>query len=182
MSWYEIVEGSNLFQGDILQRCPVFTVAGQLTWPLSDKNADIGIAVTEYDLVIMSQSCDLQNDKVNDVLLAQVMAWEDVVATEMASGNQIIKSKKFRKLLIDGNVPGLSLLHEHTEEPILQWSVVDFHRLFTLPKTFIQQYATNLGPRLRLKSPYREHLSQAFARYFMRVGLPHDASAFEQAF
>jgi hypothetical protein len=27
-------------------------------------------------------------------------------------------------------------------------------------------------PRLRLRSPYREHLSQASARFFMRVGLP----------
>ena len=182
MSWYKIVEGSNLFQGDILPHCPVFTVAGQLIWPLSETNADIGFAVTEYDVVIISQSCDLQNDKVNDVLLAQVIAWKDVVAAEIASGNQLIKSRKFRKLLIDGNVPGLSLLDEYLEEPILQWSVVDFHRLFTLPKTFLQQYATNLGPRLQLKPPYREHLSQAFARYFMRVGLPHDAAAFERAF
>jgi hypothetical protein len=26
--------------------------------------------------------------------------------------------------------------------------------------------------------PYREHLSQAFARYFMRVGLPSDIPSF----
>jgi len=31
---------------------------------------------------------------------------------------------------------------------------------------------------LRMLSPYREHLAQGFARYFMRVGLPHDAKAF----
>lgn len=29
-----------------------------------------------------------------------------------------------------------------------------------------------------LPSPYREHLAQALARYFMRVGLPHDAQGF----
>jgi hypothetical protein len=28
------------------------------------------------------------------------------------------------------------------------------------------------GKRLRLLPPYREHLSQAFARFFMRIGLP----------
>jgi hypothetical protein len=27
-------------------------------------------------------------------------------------------------------------------------------------------------PRPQLLPPYREHLSQAFARFFMRVGLP----------
>ena len=30
-----------------------------------------------------------------------------------------------------------------------------------------------------MRSPYREHLAQAFARYFMRVGLPVDIPAFK---
>ena len=55
-----------------------------------------------------------------------------------------------------------------------------FHRLFTLPKAFLQRFAEASGPRLRLIPPYREHLAQALARYFMRVGLPHDAKVFEQ--
>jgi len=58
--------------------------------------------------------------------------------------------------------------------------VVDFHRLFTLPKAFVSWFAASSGPRLRLRSPYREHLAQAFARYFMRVGLPNEARAFEK--
>lgn len=58
--------------------------------------------------------------------------------------------------------------------------MVDFHRLFTLPKVFVTHFAVDAGKRLRLRSPYREHLAQAFARYFMRVGLPHDARGFEQ--
>jgi hypothetical protein len=35
--------------------------------------------------------------------------------------------------------------------------------------------------RLRLTSPYKEHFAQAFARFYMRVGLPHDAGSFESA-
>jgi len=57
---------------------------------------------------------------------------------------------------------------------------VDFHRIFVLPKPLVASVARSVGPRLRLRPPYREHLAQAFARYFMRVGLPHDARAFEQ--
>jgi len=34
--------------------------------------------------------------------------------------------------------------------------------------------------RLRLLPPYREHLSQAFARFFMRVGLPVDIPEFKK--
>lgn len=35
---------------------------------------------------------------------------------------------------------------------------------------------TEKKQRLRLLPPYREHLSQAFARYFMQVGLPVNVS------
>lgn len=87
---------------------------------------------------------------------------------------------RFRKQLIEGAVPALSLLHKREQEPPLEWSVVTFHRLYSLPKPFLRGFAASLGPRLRLRSPYREHLAQAFARYFMRVGLPHDARAFEK--
>jgi hypothetical protein len=51
--------------------------------------------------------------------------------------------------------------------------VVDFHDLFTVPRGFLEAVLRQRGlPRLRLLPPYREHLSQAFARFFMRVGLP----------
>ena len=56
--------------------------------------------------------------------------------------------------------------------------VVDFRRLYSLPLTFVRQVAARGGDRLRLLPPYREHLSQAFARYFMRVGLPQDIPPF----
>jgi hypothetical protein len=56
--------------------------------------------------------------------------------------------------------------------------IVDFRRVFSLPLTFVRQRAPRTGDRLRLLPPYREHLSQAFARYFMRVGLPQDIPSF----
>lgn len=114
------------------------------------------------------------------MLLAKLDSWADVVRVEVQRGNEAVKAGKFRKLLIDGLVPGLSLLHKREEAPTLTWSVVDFRQLFTLPKEFLEAFTSAAGQRLRLRSPYREHLAQAFARYFMRVGLPHDARAFEK--
>jgi hypothetical protein len=177
--WYELAEGPSLLQGDLLRDCPVFAVSGSLSWP-PGATGDIEVEAKVFDLVVMTQSCDLENEKVEDVLLAQLVAWTDVVQAEVERGNDIVRSRKFRKLLVDGNVPGLSLLHRRDSSPSLSWSVVDFHRLFTLPKAFVTRFAVGSGLRLRLRSPYREHLAQAFARYFMRVGLPHDAKAFEQ--
>ena len=177
--WYEVTAGSALLQGDLLKSCPVFVVTGTLTWPAPAESA-LDMEARTYDLIVMTQSCDLANNKVQEVLLAQVVPWSKVVSVEVAAGNEAVRSSKFRKLLIEGNVPGLSLLHKHEANPPLPWCVVDFHRLFTLPKQLAQQVAHTIGPRLRLRSPYREHLAQAFARYFMRVGLPHDARAFEK--
>jgi hypothetical protein len=52
--------------------------------------------------------------------------------------------------------------------------IVDFGRILSLPRNFVGQFAAGKGKRLRLRPPYREHLSQSFARFFMRVGLPQD--------
>ena len=40
--------------------------------------------------------------------------------------------------------------------------------------SYLKAFTITQAHRLRLLPPYREHLSQAFARYFMRVGLPVD--------
>jgi hypothetical protein len=174
--WYQIVQGSSVFQGDLLMNCPVGTVA-ELPLPIPD-DYQPPVEVRFLDLVVMTQSCDLLNDKVEDVLLAQVIDWAEAVRAD-AGTNPSIKGKDFRKALIAGNVPGMSLLIKRLAAPTLSWSVVDFHRLVVLPKPFVRRFAASIGPRLRLGSPYLEHLSQAFARYFMRVGLPHPLKDFE---
>jgi hypothetical protein len=51
--------------------------------------------------------------------------------------------------------------------------VVNFYEVFTVPRDFLEDVLRQRQrARLRLRPPYREHLSQAFARFFMRVGLP----------
>ena len=177
-SWYETIAGESLLQGDLLLGCPVTTMIGPWTFPIDRRSPDL--KTVETDLVVMTQSCDLENEKTDSILVSHVNNWTIMVETEYRKGNTAIRSRDFRRKLIEGNVPGLSLLQKNEGEPKLDWSVVDFHRLYTLPKSFLEQYAKSLGPRLRLRSPYREPLAQAFARYFMRVGLPHDAKAFEK--
>jgi hypothetical protein len=55
----------------------------------------------------------------------------------------------------------------------LEHRVVDFHEVFTLPRPVLESLLRARGRvRPQLLPPYREHLSQAFARFFMRVGLP----------
>jgi len=56
--------------------------------------------------------------------------------------------------------------------------LVDFTRVFTVDASLVRELASHQDPRLRLNPPYREHLAQAFARFFMRVGLPVDIPPF----
>jgi hypothetical protein len=56
--------------------------------------------------------------------------------------------------------------------------VVDFRMIVSLPIGYLARHAESLGDRPRLCSPYVEHFSQAFARFFMRVGLPSQIPAF----
>lgn len=70
-------------------------------------------------------------------------------------------------------MPALHLIETCDAENLrFEKQVVDFRAIYTLPKDFVTAYARTLEFRARLLSPYKEHLSQAFARYFIRVGLP----------
>lgn len=173
--WYEVTEGSDLEQGDLLPECrvPIATEAAP-----DAENAGLDVDVKIVDLIVLTQSCDLAHDKVGTLLLGRVYTWDSIVESEVKRGNQRIKSKDQRVQLQRGALPNFCLLHRRTEAPTLAWSVVDFHSLYTLSATAVRQRADQLGRRLRLRSPYKEHVAQAFARYFMRVGLPLDATAF----
>jgi hypothetical protein len=52
--------------------------------------------------------------------------------------------------------------------------IVDFGYMFSLPKAVVLDFAKQQSQRLRLCPPYREHLCQSLARFFMRVGLPQN--------
>ena len=60
------------------------------------------------------------------------------------------------------------------------FQLVDFSRVFTIAVGLTRDLAESQGTRLRLNPPYREHLAQAFARFFMRVGLPVDIPPFSK--
>jgi len=59
------------------------------------------------------------------------------------------------------------------------FQVVDFRNVYGVPLDFLVDLSRRREKRLRLLPPYREHLSQAFARFFMRVGLPVDIDLFK---
>lgn len=172
--WYTVVNGADLHQGDLLLGCTVPKVT-TVQFPLPD---ELEVTSGEFDLAVLTQSCDLENDKVDEVVLAAIRDYRAMVVEEQAA-NPRIRSKDWRRALTRGDLPPYSALPERDEPPQIAWSVVDFHHLFSLPKAYVQGFAAQAGDRLRLVPPYREHLAQAFARYMMRVGLPQSLTEFE---
>lgn len=45
----------------------------------------------------MTQTCDLENEKVTEVLVAKIVSWPDAVNAAVEAGNTYAKSERFRK-------------------------------------------------------------------------------------
>lgn len=182
--WYQDVKADTpLTQGDLISNCPV------LTWGLSslefsgaDETETLRGAVTAVraDVVVMTQACDLENDKVSNLILCPHLglaeyrrAWERQMDEEKQSGSAK-NWASFCDRLRNGFIWNLALLNSGSSGDLTtDHRIVDFHEVYTVPRSFLESLLKYRGQaRLRLLSPYREHLSQAFARYFMRVGLP----------
>lgn len=166
--WYEVVEGDTLEQGDILKACPVIVPVSDLPFPVPEDD-DVPGDLLFFDAIIMTQSCDLENENLDDVILCPHFD----VSQAGLGGAPLGKNRQ--KEIRSGRFPRYSMLEaSRISEAEMGIRIVDFGRIFSLPTHYVQRHAENQGPRLRLRPPYREHLSQAFARFFMRVGLPQN--------
>ncbi len=177
--WWTATTGEGHEQGDLLRGLPVVHVeqvdlSGEPT---------VRTRIQLIDAIVVTQTCDLENEKIRNILLARVVSWADFAAAQFAAGNTAVKGRAFRRNLIRGDIPPLMLLHERQAQPQLGWSVVDFREVHVVERARIDAFVAQPGNRrrLRLSSPYKEHFAQAFARFYMRVGLPHDAGSFEDA-
>jgi hypothetical protein len=161
--WYGLVDGDDLHQGDLLFKCPFDRV--EAPGEADRKN---------YNVVVLSQSCDLANDKL--VLIQVCPFWE---LETLAQQVEYFRGKRGREEIRRGNVPGYHLLNccALAELPT-GFLVVDFRSQFAVNGSTLRSLAGAQKPCVRLLPPYREHLAQALARFYMRVGLPIDIPAF----
>ncbi len=167
--WYTTVgPEAGLNQGDFIFSCPILE-------PLHDINKDETIAnLSQYDVIIMSQTCDILQNKLDIVLVCPF--WS---LAELESKNAWFRSGKNKEKLRRGEQPNYHLLNNsEVVEFKLDYLVVNFRSVFGVPYSYLDNYVQRTPKRLRLNSPYKEHLSQSFARFFMRVGLPVDIKPF----
>ena len=134
--------------------------------------------VSMVKAIILTQSCDMAFRDGKPPDLPQVLLcgfyFKSELSGERARGeywNEVITGKRPRyhalnRLALPGRDPDFVL--------------IDFREVFTLGFDEVLGLTEAQSPRPRLMPPYREHLSQAFARLFMRVGLPADIPRFEK--
>ena len=176
--WYETLQNSSeIRQGDFVPNCPIIIPPNNFN--LNDIESgeallDQEITVKALNTVVVSQSCDLENGKVEIVLVCPYYTLE-YFFEELQPSDQVGKGRQ-RKLdaLKQGNIPAYHLLNRDQEKGIASFLIVDFKNVYGVNFEFLKTYVPTLATRQRLLPPYREHLSQAFARFFMRVGLPND--------
>lgn len=169
--WYkDILDSESLEQGDIIEKCN-FLIPDMEHYNaiLKNTNTEKPIDIKEVNAIILSQSCDIENKKIDSIILCPIFPFSDLTI----EGKQFY-DKNEREILRRGNSPAYHLLNKFKTENLSEdFYVVNFHSIYSAPKEFIKAI-TKDKTRKRLLPPYREHLSQSFARYFMRVGLPSD--------
>jgi hypothetical protein len=167
--WYGIVRGDSLQQGDFF-----FSLESYVPHYHLDIRGGESVPgdIKLYDVVILSQSCDLVNRKNLPLSVIVVPVYSlDEAAEHLPS----LKDRAVLEETRQGKRPGHHMLAECDLAYFpFALKIAFFHQIFTVPFDYIKAVAGSPQPRLRLLPPYREHLAQAFARFVMRVGLPQD--------
>jgi len=164
--WYTLVPAVEpLAQGDILHSVPFM-------FPAGESCGDSWVNCEEYDVIVMSQSCDLIEQKVDSVILSSIFSLDEHI-TEIARSDSKKAIVKTKNKLRRGEIIAYHLLNRCTIPGHESgYMFVDLKNPRSLPLEVVQHLAAGPPYRVRLCPPYREQLSQAFARVFMRVGLP----------
>ena len=168
--WWTRVAGPELAQGDLLPDClvPVFHEEPDV----SGNGEPMEQTLKRARLIVVTQSCDLENQKVDFVALCPT---HSLIEFE-AANPQFAKKGRWENVR-KGRVEGLHLAASPANPGNNREAyVVDFGHIISLPFGYLARHADASGDRWRLQPPFLEHFSQAFARFFMRVGLPSSIS------
>lgn len=173
--WYTIITGANsIEQGDFLDDFPIITPPVSLVSAsrASDVQEEASAKFQTFNIVVMTQSCDLVTFR--DDSLVILCPRYDFKDAQTSDGKNLANKDGWKKL-IAGRFANIHLINKCSLQGFeFDYQVIDLQRIFSVPFSIVREIAVAQHNRLRLNPPYREHLAQAFARQFMRIGLPLD--------
>ncbi len=159
---YEQPTAADLSQGDLLEDCPI------LVWKLAPPPLDLDVPpeVRILRVVVLTQACDLAQDKTPRVVVAPVHEAAELVA------KNILKAGVIRDQVRRGQVFGWYFLPVAPAPINLAESIVDLRELHTIERRTLE-YLVGAGKRVcRIRTPWREHLAQHFGTTYTRIALP----------
>ncbi len=144
-----------LRQGDIVEDCPLLIWKKEQTnWVATNQKARV---------ILLTQSCDLDNAKTSRVQVALVHETDQLVQ------EGVVKAQTIRDQVRRHRVYGWYFLPAGEAIPE---SIVDLRHIHTIPREMLEDQV-QAGNRLcRFTTPYREHMAQHFAVTYSRVALP----------
>src|SRR5579872_4819252 len=173
--WYEIATDQEIRQGEIMLGVPVLSplVYSGVPAPGSEQTAE----VKTRDLIVITPSCDLVAERLKPIVVfCEHFDLQEEITSKRLNFSQVPEIEKGRRS-IQYILPA-SIFPAAT----MGSRIVDFGAIFSLPRDFVMKHAVakESGPRLRLLPPFCEHFAQAFARCYMRIGLPISASDYSK--
>lgn len=161
--WYEIKEKDcSISQGDIIDGLPVYFPS------LENEKGESFAKERKFDVIVMTQSCDMSDFQNTDL----VILCPRFPLTEPFEGKKI---KDIWKPLVTGRTIHQHLINKCEIEGFeFSYQVVDLKFVITMQLSLLNLQVLGKKDRVCMLPPYREFMAQAFARQFMRIGLPND--------
>ena len=148
-------------QGDIIEGCPLTAL---VSFDLDNSVA----AKVDYVLrriLVLTQTCDLANEKTTRAIGAVVFNAQDLVQ------EGLLKPAEIRGSVRAGRVWGWYFLPKNAELGLSEM-IVDLRHLHTIRLDLLKSLCRRGQRRARVQPLYREHLAKHFADTYSRIGLP----------
>lgn len=166
--WYTIVNGADLKQGDFLHDLDVPIVA-------DTKSEEISVDVYTYNAIVITQSCDIPKEAIEDIVLCPVWDIDDAVKLNPQFGK-----RGYLERVRKDQVLGFYLLNKCDLLGFeCDYRLVQFERVIVRPKQVILEILSSRDNHLRLLPPYREQMAQRFGTFFSRVASPKEIPVFK---
>jgi hypothetical protein len=153
--------GEPLDQGDILRGCPLVLVENYDP----DQPGRLPVIGAPARVIVLTQACDLANQKANSVVVAAVLDAQALVV------QGLLKPADIKGPIRAGRVFGWYFLPRSTELGLPEM-IVDLRQLHTVRTDLLLHLCQRGQRQARIQPLYREHLSKHLADTYSRIGLP----------
>jgi len=174
--WYETVEGDELEQGDFIDDYKIFIPSYTLADLIEETTGPIKYNTEIHNIVVINQTCDLRTKvPLPNVVVCPRWSYKQVRErspnfSSKTTFEEVRKGKQYRFFMLNRcDLPGL----------VCDIQIVDLAQVYFISFDILKQFAQFKGERIRLRSPYKEKLAQAFAYYYMRVASPIDIAEYD---